>query len=47
VRALRMKFARSGSFVTPSMYVGLIVYPSCGPMHSPLLLKNVGLFNAL
>ena len=28
VSALRMRFARSGSFVTPAMNVGSIVYPS-------------------
>jgi len=46
VRALRMRFARSGSFVTTARKVGSIVYPSCGPTHSPLLLKKVGLSNA-
>jgi len=47
VRALRMRFASSGSFVTTAMTLGSIVYPSCGPTHCPLLLKNVGLFSSL
>jgi len=47
VRALRMRFARSGWFVTAARIVGSIVYPSCGPIHSPLLVNAVGLFNAL
>jgi hypothetical protein len=47
VSTLRMRSASSGSFVTPAMNVGSIVYPSCGPTHSPLLSKKVGLFNAL
>ena len=47
VRALRMRFASPGSFVTASMTLGSIVYPSCGPRHLPLLSKSVGLFSAL
>lgn len=47
VSTLRIRLARSGSFVTPWMYVDLIVYPNCGPTHSPVLSKAVGLFNAL
>ena len=47
VRALRMRLASRGSFVTTAMTLGSIVYPSCGPTHSPLLVKNVGLSSAL
>lgn len=47
VSALRIRFARAGSFVTAAMNVGSILYPNCGPTQSPLLSKNDGLFNAL